>query len=319
MKIRWGLIGIGEFAAEHIVPSFVSTTNVRAIGSRSKARASQLSDRFGVPLAYQSYEDLLNDEEITHVYIGVPTSEHIYWCQRALNQGKIVLCEKPFTVSSNELDRFWSQTSESSMKGRLFIGWMYRHHRRWHKAMEIISSGDLGEIQYINYYYSYFDTGSNPRRTKASFGGGGLALVGCYGLHIAQRILGEYPDEVKSIKVSSDSEIDVDTHASVALRFGHRLATVSTSIKASSLQSVQVIGSEGSLSMLHPINAPNSETTITIRKGDREWIESIPTDDQFARQIEWVEDNSYELKDYSDYQIDVKYNPRLLAEILNAS
>ncbi len=318
MKIAWGLFGIGKFASEYIVPSFVSTTNVKAIGSRSEARASQLSEKFGVSKAYGSYEDLLDDGEITHVYIGVPNSEHLHWCQRALKQGKIVLCEKPFAVSSIELDRFWAQSNESDIKGRLFVGWMYRHHRRWQKAMAIISSGELGEIQYINYYYSYFDTGASPSRSKASLGGGALTLVGCYGLHIAQRVFGEYPEEIKAIKLSSDPGIDVDTHAAVALRFGDRIATISTSIKASSHQSVQIVGSDGSLSMQDPINAPNSETTIIIRKAERELIETIPADDQFARQIEWVEKNSYESKDYRDYQIDVKYNPRLIAKILSA-
>ncbi len=68
--------------------------------------------------------------------------------------------------------------------------------------------------------------------------------------------------------------------------------------------------------MDNPINAPNSETLIKIRQKDRIYVEKIAADDQFARQIEWVEKNSYKLQDYNDYDLDLKYDPKLLAGII---
>ncbi len=171
MEKIWGLFGVGDFAVEFIIPSILKVATVKAIASRNSKKANRLSHQFGLPIAYNSYEDLLNDNEITHVYVGVPNSEHLKWCKKAIQLGKVVLCEKPFAVSTNELNQFWTTYQDADLKGRLFVGWMYRHHPRWEKAFEIISNGDIGDIQYINYNYSNLDSGSNDRRSKFELAG----------------------------------------------------------------------------------------------------------------------------------------------------
>lgn len=47
---------------------------VRAIASRDQARARAVADRFGAPLAFGSYEELLASDEVDGVYIPLPTS-----------------------------------------------------------------------------------------------------------------------------------------------------------------------------------------------------------------------------------------------------
>src|SRR5437588_7584834 len=78
---------------------------VVAIGSREKARAEAQARALGVPHAHGSYEDLLADPALDAVYISLPNSLHAEWSVRALEAGKHVLCEKPFSRHPDEVER----------------------------------------------------------------------------------------------------------------------------------------------------------------------------------------------------------------------
>ena len=58
--------------------------------------------KHGIPRVHDSYEALIADPELDAVYIPLPNGLHGRWTRAALDAGKHVLCEKPFTANAAE-------------------------------------------------------------------------------------------------------------------------------------------------------------------------------------------------------------------------
>src|SRR3954451_14377669 len=82
----------------------VDGVEVTASSARDHARAAAMAAKFGVPKAYGNYADVLEDPDIDAVYVPVPTCLPASWTTRAIEAGKHVLCEKPFTANATEAE-----------------------------------------------------------------------------------------------------------------------------------------------------------------------------------------------------------------------
>ena len=102
---RWGILSTAKIGREQVIPQLQDSDNgvVTAIASRDLDRARALADRFGAPLAFGSYEEMLASSEIDGVYIPLPTSQHIEWAIKAAQAGKHVLCEKPIALKAADI------------------------------------------------------------------------------------------------------------------------------------------------------------------------------------------------------------------------
>ena len=100
-KLRWGVIGAAGINRS-VIPAIQasSTGSVIAIVSRDLAKAQNAAEKFNIPAAYGSYEEILLDKQIEAVYIPLPNHLHREWAIRAAEAGKHVLCEKPISVDS---------------------------------------------------------------------------------------------------------------------------------------------------------------------------------------------------------------------------
>ena len=100
---RWGILGTGPMAAA-FVRGLARLTEARAVavGSRSAGSAAEFAGRNAIDRSYGSYDALLADPEIDVVYIATVNVTHHTLCLRALDAGKPVVCEKPFTLNAAE-------------------------------------------------------------------------------------------------------------------------------------------------------------------------------------------------------------------------
>ena len=101
--MRIGIIGAGVIANK--VAGILSErwqTMLYAVASRDIARAQAFAARHGMPKAYGSYEELVNDPDIDIVYVATPHSHHYAHARLALSHGKHVICEKSFTANAKE-------------------------------------------------------------------------------------------------------------------------------------------------------------------------------------------------------------------------
>src|SRR5580692_6476329 len=96
-KIRWGVLGVAKIATVKVIPAMqlCEYGEVAAIASRDLNKAREASGQLGIPKAYGSYEELLQDPSIDAIYNPLPNHLHVPWSIRAAEAGKHVLCEKP--------------------------------------------------------------------------------------------------------------------------------------------------------------------------------------------------------------------------------
>jgi hypothetical protein len=100
--LRFGIISTARIGEELVIPAIQDATNcvVSAIASRDLSKARAMADRFSVPHAFGSYEEMLASDMIDAVYIPLPTSQHVEWTIKAADAGKHVLCEKPIALKA---------------------------------------------------------------------------------------------------------------------------------------------------------------------------------------------------------------------------
>ncbi len=72
---------------------------------QSQAKGEALQQRYGIQRLYTDYAQLLADDEVEVIYLGLPNHLHFDYAQAALQAGRHVICEKPFTSNLAQLQR----------------------------------------------------------------------------------------------------------------------------------------------------------------------------------------------------------------------
>ncbi|TCD03337.1 Gfo/Idh/MocA family oxidoreductase [Pedobacter psychroterrae] len=122
-----------------------------AILERNQKKAVQ--DYPGVK-SYDTFEDILADQEIELVIVNTPNFTHVDYTRRSLQAGKHVLVEKPFTPTSAEARELFELAR--SLGKKIFI----YHNRRWDSdctsIQKVVESGQLGKISEVHYRYDRY-------------------------------------------------------------------------------------------------------------------------------------------------------------------
>ena len=122
-KFRWGVIGTGRIART-FSEALAGTPEAElyAVASRSKEKASDFAEEFGIENAYGNYEELAKDKNVDVVYIATPMSSHYKDVMLCIENGKNVLCEKSVSLNMTELEKMLSAAKE---KGVFFMEAMW--------------------------------------------------------------------------------------------------------------------------------------------------------------------------------------------------
>jgi xylose dehydrogenase (NAD/NADP) len=180
-KLRWGILGVAAIN-DRLMPAFKAsqTADLQAIASRSFEKARAAAARDSIPVAYGSYEELLEDDEIDAVYIPLPNHLHDEWTRKAADAGKHILCEKPLTCDAKSAEALVAYCRSKGV--RLMDGFMWPHHPRTRKLRALLDSGVVGEVRKVVTAFTFPLEGlpTTNIRLQPGCGGGGLLDVGCY-------------------------------------------------------------------------------------------------------------------------------------------
>ncbi len=125
---------------------------VGILGS-SEGKSRQVAERWGIPRAYGSFEELLADPDAQAVHICVPNRFHVEMARAALLAGKHVLCEKPLAMTSMESAELVELASRRPGQAAA-VCYNIRFYPLCLEAREWVRRGDLGEILHVNGSYS---------------------------------------------------------------------------------------------------------------------------------------------------------------------
>jgi predicted dehydrogenase len=98
--------------------------------------------------AHSDFTAMISDPDLDAVVIATPVRSHHALAKAALLAGKHVLVEKPMATTAGECQELIEIAREKSLT--LMVGHTYLYAEAVRRIIEIIDSGDLGEIRYIN-------------------------------------------------------------------------------------------------------------------------------------------------------------------------
>ena len=192
--VKWGVVSTADINRKVIPGAHASDkVDLVAVASRDRARAEAYAREWEIPRAYGSYEELLADPEIEAVYISLPNTLHAEWSIKALDSGKHVLCEKPFTRHPAEVDAAFAAADRNDRL--LSEAFMYRHNPQTAKVADLVRDGAIGELRLIRSAFSYGLYDEENIRLRTDVEGGALMDVGCYNVS-GSRLLGGEPERV---------------------------------------------------------------------------------------------------------------------------
>ena len=143
--VAWGILGTGK-VAQLFASDLACVPDARliAIGSRSKQKAREFGQKFGVSNQHGSCVDLANDPAVQAIYIATPASVHRENMLLCLDAGKPVLCEKPFTVNAREAEEVIALARRK--KVFLMEAMWTRFVPLIVKIRDLLASGPIGQI-----------------------------------------------------------------------------------------------------------------------------------------------------------------------------
>ena len=144
-KPGWGILATGWIAELFTQDLILSGMSVAAVGSRSSDKAEAFAARFGIPEAHGSYEDLVADPGVDIVYVATPHPMHARDALLAIEAGKHVLVEKPFTVNAAEAREVIDRAKEKNLVVLEAMWTRFLPHME--RVRQIIADGTIGDLR----------------------------------------------------------------------------------------------------------------------------------------------------------------------------
>ncbi len=287
------VIGTGFIGTVHVEQLRRIGVQVRGVLGSTPERGEARAEALGVPLAYQSLDELLDDPSVDVVHVTSPNNLHVPQSTRILAAGRHVVCEKPLAMTAVESADLVRLAAES---GRVnAVNFNIRFYPLHQHVRELVADGRLGDVRFVtgHYFQDWLLLDSDWNWRLEPEVGGALRAVGDIGSHwldlatfltgqpivavmadlatfIPQRAQPQGPVETFSTDRSGhtiEREMATEDLASMLLRFanGARGSVAISQISAGRKNSLQweIDGSTGSA-------AWDSETPDHLWLGHRE-------------------------------------------------
>jgi predicted dehydrogenase len=205
--VRLAVLGAGSISLRGILPHCTmpdvqDRVRVTAVCDTAPGRAQAAAEKFGVPQAFESYEELLRDGEFDALSIATPIGLHYEQGKAAIEAGKHLHFNKTMTTTAAEADDLIARAEQRGVKLVSSPGEMLRPHNQ--RIREMIRNGDLGRLAWATTgaaFGTYHEkegvrqgedvlANIDPSWYYRRPGGGPLYDMTVYGLHALTGILG---------------------------------------------------------------------------------------------------------------------------------
>ena len=217
-----GIVGSGS-----IVEAFMEAAginggiNIVSIYSRDikSERVKYLMEKYGILMAYNDYDAMLKNEMLDFIYVASPNALHFEYSLKALEAGKNVICEKPFTSTKKEAKALYVA---AKLSNKMIFEAIVNIHMPNYKLIQDLL-GELGQIRAVQLNYSQYSSrydkflaGDMPNVFNPKFSGGALMDINIYNVHFMMGLFGEpnkfkyYPNMERGIDVSGIMIMEYD-------------------------------------------------------------------------------------------------------------
>lgn len=251
-SLRIGIVGTGFIATSHAQAfGAIDGVSLRACHDIVAEKAKAFASSFGIRHAVASVDDVLNESDV--VVVATPDAAHAAITLKALSAGKHVLCEKPLTVTMEEAKRVADAARKATACGQHHaINLSKRNAPAIQRAMELVKSGQLGEVRHVHGSYlqawlasRHLGPWSDPwllwRLAKDMGSGGALADLGVHMLDYTTAVAGD----VRAVRCTLRSYAKPDAHGVMVNEYnGHCLDANDTAL-------IDLDFADGGLATLH--------------------------------------------------------------------
>lgn len=268
MNIRIGLIAASRIAQAAVVEPAraVPGVEVAAVAARSRDRAEAAAALWSIRGVYDSYDALIESDDIDAVYIGTPNALHRQWAIAAIRAGKHVLCEKPFAANAQDAVRIALAAQRSDVVVMEAFHW--RYHPLVAQMRSILDSGILGTVERVDARFEVRASAipQTDIRWDLALGGGSTMDLGCYPVSWVRWLIGSEPTVVSAEAVCPVAEIDGSLRAELSWESGVTGTIFSSMISdvPDHSSSLEVFGSSASMFVDNPL-APQNGAALEVR------------------------------------------------------
>tara|TARA_B100000809_G_scaffold252838_1_gene288011 strand:+ start:4102 stop:5112 length:1011 start_codon:yes stop_codon:yes gene_type:complete len=298
-KIKTGVLSYGMSGTLFHCPflSLHDGFELSGIVERTKKKASLAYSQIK---SYNSVDEMLNDAELELIVVNTPSPTHFEFAMKALNAGKHVLVEKPFTTTSSEAKELFIEAKKKNC--HVFPFQNRRFDSDFLSMKKIVNSGVLGDLIEAHFRFDRYkiDISDNVVKESLAPGSGVLYNLGPHIIDAAIDLFG-LPNKYLKIKMRNRPNTKIDDFGSFHLQYENGLQVFLTvSLLVADIQKSFVLhGKKGSFvkdrtdiqeeqlkkGMLpnetgFGVELPNSEgilTTITNRIVTKEKIIAEPS------------------------------------------
>ncbi|MCA9264089.1 MAG: Gfo/Idh/MocA family oxidoreductase [Planctomycetales bacterium] len=257
-SIRWGIMGAGFIAAEFTHDLHLAKgATCHAVASRSGDRARDFAQRHRIPHSCATYESLVSRDDIDVVYVATPHTRHRDHCLMAIQAGKHVVCEKPFTINAAEAEEV-AQAAREHKRFCMEAMWM-RFMPLVQTLHTAVQRGELGTICAFSAEFGVphiVDPGN--RLFCAELGGGAWLDRGVYGVSLAHYLFGV---PIATFGSAIIGETGVDESCTATMQYEGGLgATITCSIRSWLANTASIAGTQGNAVLQNPFYRPHRLT-----------------------------------------------------------
>ncbi len=291
MPVGYAVVGLGDFAADRILPALMRTrrSKLTAIVSGDPNKARRFGAKYGALRIYNydSFDSIREDSDVHAVYIALPNALHWEYAVRAAKAGKHVLCEKPMAVSPAECLNMVEECRKAGVK--LMIGYRAHFDPGNHEAVRLIRDGAIGYPKFAVTTFSQRTTERGQWRLNYNLSGGGALMdIGIYCVNACRYLLDDEPESALAMMSSTEPAFEqVEENCLALLQFPEGLlASANCSYGTRRIDHLIVDGSEGWIEVKSPFDYWTPRE-VNLKRGDALSTRTFDPGDQVAAEIDY--------------------------------
>ena len=285
-QIRFGVLGAAAIAPSALIKpaSDRDGVAVTAIAARDRTKATAFATKHAIPRVLAGYDELIGDADVDAVYIPLPNGLHGEWMLKAIEAGKHVLCEKPFTANADEARTVADAASGSGLVVMEAFHW--RYHRMASRLIEIVQGGEIGALEHLDVQICFPLFDRHDIRYDLGLAGGALMDAGCYAVNMVRALSGDEPAVTTARARLMSPGVDRLMIGDLVFA-GGATARITASMLSTHVLALRIRarGTRGELRAFNPLMPKLFGRIRLVRDGQRR-IEHPPRTDTYGHQLD---------------------------------